>query len=102
MKARLTMPVFSSCHEHNWQANGRGKNPVADIDNFGISGGTEIKGLDWVANSHIAIHTHGAECEDTGEHIVVVYGYDNLTKDGTKWPGSHQVIHTLEWQSTCG
>ena len=101
MKDRLTVPVFRSCHEHYWQANGRRKNPVADIDNFSISGGTEIKGLNWVANSYVAIHTHGAECKDTGEHIVVVYGYNYLTKDGTKWPCSHQVIHTLEWQSTC-
>lgn len=67
------LPVFCGCHEHYGQTNGRREDPVADIDNFGISGGTEIQGLDRVADGNVAVYTHGAEGEDTGEHVVVVY-----------------------------
>lgn len=96
----LTMPVFCGCHEHYRQTNGRREDPVADIDNFGISWGTEIQGFDWMADSDIAVHTHGAEGEYAGEHVVVIYGNHDLAEDGSEGPRSHQVVDTLEGQGT--
>lgn len=53
-----------------------------------------------MADCNVAIHTHGAEGEYAGEHIVVIYGDHNLAQDGSKRPCSHQVIDTLERQGT--
>lgn len=94
----LTLPVFCSCHEHDRQTNGRREEPVADIDNFGISGGTEIQSLDRVADRNVAVHAHGAEGEYAGEHVVVIYRDDDLAEDGSEGPRSHQVVDTLKGQ----
>lgn len=96
----LTMPVFCCRHEHYGQADGRREDPVADVDDFGIAGGTEIQGLDRVADCDVAINAHGAEGEYAGEHVVVVYGDHYLAEDGSERPCSHEVIDTLERQGT--
>lgn len=96
----LTMPVLRCRHEHHRQADGRGEDPVADINDFGVAGSAEIQGLDRMADGDVAIHAHGAEREYAGEHVVVVYGDDDLAEDGSKRPCSHEVIDALEWQGT--
>lgn len=89
LRPALTMPVLCCCHEHYRQTNGRREDPVADIDNFGIAGSTEIQGLDGMADCDVAIDTHGTEGKDAGEHIIVIYGDYNLAEDGSKWPCAH-------------
>lgn len=90
----------SRCHEHHRQPDGRGENPVANIDNLGVARRPEVKCFDWVAHSDIAVNTHGGECEDRGEHIVVINGHDHLAQHIPKWPGPHQIVDTLERQRT--
>lgn len=83
-------------HEHDRQSDGRGQNPVADVDYLGVVRCPEVQSLDWMAHGHIAIDTHGGECEDGGEHVVVVDGQHHLAKHVPKGPGPHQVVDALE------
>lgn len=87
--ALLTMPVLRCRHEHDRQTNGRGEDPVADIDDFGIAGSAEVQGFDGMADRDVAINTHGTEGEDAGEHVIVIYGDHYLAEDGAKWPRAH-------------
>lgn len=84
-------------HEHDRQPDGRGENPVADIDNLGVMRCPEVQRFDWVAHSNIAVDTHGGEREDRGEHVVVVDGHHHLAQRVPKRPGPHQVVDALEW-----
>lgn len=94
------MPVFGRCHEHYRQTDGWGEDPVADVDDFGIAGSTEIQGLDGMADCNVAIDAHGAEGEYAGEHVIVIYGDHYLAEDGSKRPCSHQIVDALERQGT--
>lgn len=87
-------------HEHDRQSDGRGENPVADIDYLGVMRCPEVQRFDWMAHSDIAVNTHGGECEDRGEHVVVVDGHHHLAQHVPKGPGPHQVVDALEWQRT--
>lgn len=49
-----------------------------------------------MAHSDVAINTHHGEGEDTGEHVVVVDGKDELAQDFPKWPGVHKIFGALE------
>lgn len=51
-----------------------------------------------MTDGDVAIHTHGAEREDAGEHVVVVDGDHDLAEDRAERPCAHEVIDTLEGQ----
>lgn len=87
----------SGGHEHDRQPDGRGENPVADVDNFGVTRRPEVQRLDWVAHSDVAVDAHGGEREDGREHVVVVDGHHHLAQHVPKRPGPHQVVDALEW-----
>lgn len=53
-----------------------------------------------MTDCNVAIHTHGAEGENAGEHIVVIDGDHDFAENGSKGPCSHQVVDTLEGQGT--
>lgn len=65
-------------HEHDRQAEGRGEDPVADVDDLSIAWRSEVQSFDRVAHSDVAVDAHGGEGEDGGEHVVVVNGHHQL------------------------
>lgn len=85
-------------HEHNRQPDGRGENPVADVDNLSIARCSEVQGFDRVTNGNVSVNAHGGEREDGDEHVVVVNGHHHLAQHVPKRPGSHQVVDALERQ----
>lgn len=84
-------------HKHYRQPDGRGENPVADVDDLGVTRCPEVQRFDWVAHSNVAINAHGGERKDRGEHVVVVNGHHHLAQYVSKRPGPHQVVDALEW-----
>lgn len=85
-------------HEHDGKSDGRGQNPVADVDYFGVVRRPEVQRFNRMADGHVAVHAHGGEREDGGEHVVVVNRHHYLAKHVTKGPRSHQVVDALEWK----
>lgn len=83
-------------HEHDGKSDGRGQNPVADVDYFSVVRRPEVQCFDRMADGHVAVHAHGGQREDGGEHVVVVDGHHYLAKHITKGPRSHQVVDALE------
>ena len=53
-----------------------------------------------MADCNVAIHTHGAEGEYAGEHIVVVYGDHNLAQDGSKRTAVDIIADNVEFLSS--
>lgn len=83
-------------HDHDRETDGRWKDPVTHVDNLGIPGGSEVQGLNRVANSNVTVDAHSGEGEDTGKHVVVINGHHDLAQHVSEGPSTHQVIHTLE------
>ena len=103
-RSQLTVePPFVSGgrgQNHDGDPDGRGQHPVVHVDNLGIARRPEVQCFDRVAHGNVAVDTHSGEREDTGEHVVVVYGHDDLAQDVPKRPGSHQVVDALEGECT--
>lgn len=55
-----------------------------------------------MTNSDVTVHTHHGECEDAGEHVVVVDGDDHFTQQLPKGPCTHQVLGALEGEGAGG
>ena len=85
-------------HEHDWQSDGRGENPVADVDYLGVVRRPEVQCFDRVTHGDVAVDAHGGEREDRGEHVVVVDGHHHLAQRVAERPGPHQVVDALERQ----
>lgn len=86
----------SGGHEHYGQPDGRGEDPVADVDDLGVSRRSEVERFHRVAHSDVSVDAHGGEREDGGEHVVVVDGHHHLAQYVSKRPGAHQVVDALE------
>lgn len=84
--------------EHHRQPDGRGEDPVADVDDFGVTRRPEVQRFDRVAHGDVAVDAHGGQREDGGEHVVVVDGHHDLAHYVPKRPGPHQVVDALERQ----
>ena len=89
-------------HEHDGQADGRGQDPVTDVDDLGVARRPEVQRLDGVAHGDVAVDAHGGEREDGREHVVVVDGQHHLAQHVAEGPGAHQVVDALEGQRTGG
>lgn len=85
-------------HEHDGQPDGRGEDPVADVDYLGVVRRPEVQCFDRMAHSDVAVDAHGGEREDRDEHVVVVDGHHHLAQNVPKGPGPHQVVDALERQ----
>ena len=85
-------------HDHDRQPDGRGENPVADVDDLGVAGRPEVQRFDRVAHGDVAVDAHGGEREDGREHVVVVDGHHHLAQNVPKRPRPHQVVDALERQ----
>lgn len=75
----------------------RGQDPDAHVYHLGLEGSAEIQGFHGVAHGHVAVHTHHGEGEDTGEHVVVVDGDEDLAYHLAEGPRVQKVVSALEW-----
>ena len=55
-----------------------------------------------MADSDVAVHAHHRECEDAGEHVVVVDGDDHFAQQLSEGPRAHQVLGALEGEGAGG
>lgn len=84
--------------DHDRQPDGRGQNPVADVDDLSVVRCAEVQRFDRMAHSHVAVNAHGGEREDGRKHVVVVDGHHHFAQHVPEGPGPHQVVDALEWQ----
>lgn len=86
-------------HDGNGDTNHRGQGPDGHIHSLGFAGGANIQGSDGMADSHIAVDTHGSQGEGASKHVVVVDGNDGLAHGIAEWPEAQQDVSALERQS---
>lgn len=86
----------SGGQERHRESNGRGENPVADVDDLGVPRRPEVQRLDRVAHGDVAVDAHGGESEDGDKHVVVVDGHHHFAQNVPERPGAHQVVDALE------
>lgn len=101
-----TIVRLSASKNHCRNPSSRGQHPDEDVDDLSLHRCPEVQGLDGMADGHISVHTHHGQSEDTGEHVVVVNGDENLTHHLSERPGVQQVICALKghgggYQSIC-
>lgn len=95
-------PGLGHCHDHNGDPDPRSQDPDAYVDQLGLGRRSEVQGLDRMADGNVSVHAHHRECEDAGEHVVVVDREHGLTQQLPEWPRFHQVLGTLEGQRAGG
>lgn len=96
MQGQGTVIGLCAAKYHGRDPCGRRQHPDDHIDDLGLDRRAEIQGLDGVTHGHVAVHAHHGQCEDAGEHVVVIDGDEDFARHLAKWPGAEQVVRALE------
>lgn len=96
MQGQGTVIGLCAAKYHGRDPGGRRQHPDDHIDDLGLDGRAEIQGLDGVTHGHVAVHAHHGQCEDAGEHVVVIDGDEDFARHLAKRPGAEQVVRALE------